>query len=87
MLAALARARQVRELAEIIGASALSGTDQLYVNFATKFEQRLTNQHPGERRTLDETLDRCWDVATVLPLRELTMLSTRFLDAHPRTRG
>jgi len=87
LLAALARARQVRELAEIIGASALSGTDQLYLDFATQFEQRLANQHPGEGRTLDDTLDRCWDVANVLPRRELTMLSTRFLDAHPPTGG
>jgi V/A-type H+-transporting ATPase subunit B len=84
LLAALARARQVRELAEIVGASALSATDQLYLNFANEFEQRLVNQRVGERRSLDETLDRCWDVAAVLPRRELTMLSARFLDERLR---
>lgn len=83
LLASLSRARQVRELAEIVGASALSDTDLLYLDFATQFERRLGGQHPGERRSLDETLDRCWDVVTTLPRRELTMLSTRFLDAHP----
>ena len=82
LLAALAHAQQVRDLAEIVGASALNATDQLYLNFAAAFEQRLVNQRRGERRTLDETLDRCWDVAKVLPARELTMLSTRFLDEH-----
>ncbi len=85
LLAALARARQIRELAEIVGASALNATDQLYLHFATDFEQRLVNQQPGETRDLDQTLDRCWDVAHVLPTRELTMLSARLLDAHPRT--
>jgi len=82
VLAALARARQVRELAEIIGTSALSTTDQLYLRFATDFEQRVVNQRRGERRDLDQTLDRCWDAVRVLPRRELTMLSARIIDAH-----
>ncbi len=85
LLAALARARQVRELAEIVGASALNATDQLYLHFGTDFEQRLINQQRGERRSLEQTLDRCWDAANILPVRELTMLSPRFLDAHRRT--
>lgn len=87
LLAALARARQVQQLAEIVGVAALSGTDQLYLHFATQFEQQLVNQHRGERRTLEQTLDRCWDVVNVLPERELTMLSRHFVDAHPRTQG
>jgi V/A-type H+-transporting ATPase subunit B len=87
LLAALARARQVRELAEIVGASALNATDQLYLNFATEFEQRLVTQQRGQRRGLDETLDRCWDVLGVLPARELTMVSDRALAAHPRRDG
>jgi V/A-type H+-transporting ATPase subunit B len=85
LLAALARARQVQQLAEIVGESALSDTDQLYLEFATTFERVLTHQRRGERRTLDETLGRCWDVVNVLPARELTMLSRRFLAEHPRT--
>jgi V/A-type H+-transporting ATPase subunit B len=86
LLAALARARQVRELAEIVGASALNTTDQLYLNFATEFERRLVAQQRGERRGLAETLDRCWDVLSVLPARELTMLSERALAAHAQGR-
>lgn len=87
LLAALARARQVRELAEIVGGAALSTTDQLYLEFATRFEQRLLDQQRHELRSMDETLRRCWDVAGLLPRRELTMLSQRFLDAHPRKGG
>ncbi|WP_298460812.1 V-type ATP synthase subunit B [uncultured Cellulomonas sp.] len=82
LLAALARARQARELAEIVGASALSGTDQYYLELATELERRLVDQHPGERRSLEDTLERCWQVAEILPRRELTMLSARVLAAR-----
>jgi V/A-type H+-transporting ATPase subunit B len=83
-LAALARARQVRDLAEIVGAAALNATDQLYLQFAADFEHRMVNQKRGQRRDLNETLDRCWDVLTVLPGRELTMLPAALIDAHRR---
>jgi V/A-type H+-transporting ATPase subunit B len=82
LLAALARARQVRELAEIVSASALNATDQLYLRLVDDFERHVVDQHRGERRGLDDTLDRCWDVANVLPRRELTMLPSRLVDAH-----
>lgn len=83
LLASLARARDIRELAEIIGSAALSPTDQLYLHFATDVEHQLIAQQHGEYRQMDATLDRCWDVAHVLPARELTMLPARLLDAHP----
>jgi V/A-type H+-transporting ATPase subunit B len=82
LLAALARARQVRELAEIVGASALSTTDQLYLDFGTEVEHRLIGQRRGEGRSLEETLGRCWDVVGVLPRRELTMLSPHLIAAY-----
>jgi V/A-type H+-transporting ATPase subunit B len=82
LLAALARARQVRELAEIIGVPALNATDHRYLDFAAGLERDLVRQQRSELRTLDDTLDRCWQVASVLPVRELTMLSSRLLEAH-----
>jgi V/A-type H+-transporting ATPase subunit B len=82
LLAALARAREVRELAEIIGVTALNTTDQLYLTFAADLEQRMIGQHRGECRTMEDTLDRCWAAADVLPARELTMLPSKLLDAH-----
>jgi V/A-type H+-transporting ATPase subunit B len=80
LLAALARARQVRELAEIVGAEALSGTDRLYVDVGTEIERRLIDQQRGESRSLEDTLSRFWDVLGVLPRRELTMRSARLID-------
>jgi len=82
LLAALARARQVGELAEIVGSAALNATDRRYLDFAAGLEQRLLDQQRGEARTLDDTLDRCWEVVSVLPVRELSMLPSRLLEAH-----
>jgi V/A-type H+-transporting ATPase subunit B len=82
ILAALARARQARELAELVGASALSATDQGYLEMETAFERLLVSQRRGESRGMGETFERAWRVLSVLPRRELTMLSEAALDAH-----
>jgi V/A-type H+-transporting ATPase subunit B len=82
LLAGLARAREVGELMELVGAGALSATDQSYLDLATSLERDLMDQRGGERRTLDDTLDRCWQVASVLPRRELTMLPERLVTEH-----
>lgn len=87
LLAALAHARAIRELAEIVGAAALNATDQMYLRFETEFERRLVNQGREELREFDETLARCWDVVRVLPRRELTMIPQALLDAHPENGG
>lgn len=81
-LASLARARQARELADLVGADALSATDRLYVSFEQAVAHRLLDQRRDESRTLDETLDRAWEVLRILPRRELTMLSTAQLDTR-----
>ena len=82
LLAALARAREVAELAEIVGAAALNDTDQRYLELAVRLEHRLLDQGPTEVRSLDDTLDRCWEVLSVLPARELSMLPSRMVQAH-----
>jgi V/A-type H+-transporting ATPase subunit B len=82
LLAALARSRQVRELAELVGAAALGATDRQYLAFEEAFGRDFMNQRMDERRTIDQTLDRAWQVLSLLPRRELTMLPTEMLDAH-----
>jgi V/A-type H+-transporting ATPase subunit B len=74
VMAALARARQVRELADLVGPEALSGTDRRYLNYETALEERLLDQGHGEDRSLERTLDLAWEVLGELPRRELTML-------------
>jgi V/A-type H+/Na+-transporting ATPase subunit B len=84
LVAALARARGVRDLAELIGDAALTDTDRSYLSFAEAFLSVLVDQRADESRSLDDTLERAWRVASVLPKRELTMVSASDLRAHYR---
>jgi V/A-type H+-transporting ATPase subunit B len=82
LVAALARARQSRDLAELIGTDALTGTDRRYLALADAFTSELVNQATDESRTLDDTLARAWRVVSELPRRELTMLSVTDIDTY-----
>ncbi|HET6358074.1 V-type ATP synthase subunit B [Streptomyces sp.] len=81
LLAALARARQIRELADLIGRAALSPTDERYLDLDQAFLDHLLAQRPDENRPLDEALDRAWRVLRTLPRSQLGMIPAEFLDA------
>ncbi|HQR28544.1 MAG TPA: V-type ATP synthase subunit B [Nocardioides sp.] len=86
-LAALARARQTAELAELVGPAALDRTDRLYLEYRTALEQGVLHQGVRERRPVATTLDLLWRSLATLPRRELTMLDAalveRYLPAGP----
>jgi len=81
-IAAFARARQAAELADLIGVAALSDTDRGYLAYATALEDSLLRQRADEARGFDDTLDRIWQALSVLPRRELTMVSRASLAEH-----
>ena len=82
LVAAVARARQVRDLVDLIGEAALSGTDRRYLAFAEAFNSVLVQQGTDEVRSLEDTLERAWRVASELPRRELTMVSAADVAAY-----
>jgi V/A-type H+-transporting ATPase subunit B len=82
VLAAMARARQAADLAELVGTAALSQTDRSYIAYRTLVEHGLLNQGRDEHRSLESTLDRAWAALATLPHQELTMLSTELLDRY-----
>lgn len=82
VLAAMARARQSAELAELVGTAALSETDHSYIAYQDLVERELFNQRDDEARTIEDTLGRAWRALAALPVQELTMLSTAFLDKY-----
>jgi V/A-type H+/Na+-transporting ATPase subunit B len=84
ILAALARARQARELADLVGEDAMGATDRAYLAFADLVEHQMLDQRRDESRSLDDTLDRAWDALGVLPRRELTMLPSALVEARFR---
>jgi V/A-type H+-transporting ATPase subunit B len=82
VLAALARARQAGELADLVGPGGLSDTDRCYLEFDRAYRDGLLNQRTGERRNLDDSLDRAWRALLTLPRRELVLLPEALLDRH-----
>jgi V/A-type H+-transporting ATPase subunit B len=82
LLAALARARQARDLADLVGAAALTETDRRYLACASAFTAQLVVQAVDESRTLDDTLARMWRVLSELPRRELTLLPAADISAY-----
>ncbi|MGW5382486.1 V-type ATP synthase subunit B [Nocardia sp. NPDC003963] len=82
LLSALARARQVRELTELIGIGTLTEVDRAHLELADAFAAELVDQGTAECRSLDDTLDRAWRVLTRLPRSALTALPDDLLDAH-----
>ena len=79
-MACLARARQVRELADLVGEDSLSGTDHAYLAFADDLEHHVLHQRSDESRAIGETLDLVWRSLALLPRRELSMLPEALLD-------
>jgi V/A-type H+-transporting ATPase subunit B len=88
VLAAIARAHQSAELAELVGTAALSETDHSFITYRDLVERELFNQRDNEARSFEDTLGRAWRALAALPEQELTMLSTTFLDKYlPKKRG
>jgi V/A-type H+-transporting ATPase subunit B len=84
LIAALARSRQVRELADLIGRPALSPTDLRFLDLDDAFRHRFLAQGTEENRSLDESLDRAWEVLLALPRSQLGMIPADLLDDHAR---
>ncbi|MGZ4730429.1 MAG: V-type ATP synthase subunit B, partial [Acidimicrobiales bacterium] len=84
LLALLARAREVQELTELLGADSLSETERRYLDFVDEFYRSFVSQRRDQSLPLDETFERAWAVASILPRRELTMLGEDALDRSYR---
>ncbi len=82
LFASYARGKEIRELALILGESALSDTDRAYLKFADAFEERYVCQGVRENREISETLNIGWDLLTILPLSELKRVKPHQIDKY-----
>jgi len=80
----VARARQIADLAEVVGEDALTAGDREYLRARAAFETEFLTQPLEESRSLDDTLDRAWNVASILPRTELSMISPRTVEERYR---
>lgn len=82
LFAAYSRGKDARELAVVLGESALSEMDRIYAKFATEFEQRYVNQGFYTNRSIEETLEIGWDLLGILPSSELNRINEKWIDMY-----
>jgi len=82
LYSAYARGKEAKELAVVLGESALSETDVLFVAFADAFEDRFVRQGEHENRTIEESLRLGWDLLTMIPKTELKRVRDAFVEKY-----
>ncbi len=82
LYSAYARGKNAKELAVVLGESALSEIDVLYVKFADAFEDRFIRQGEDENRTIEESLAIGWDLLGMLPKGELKRVRDEFIEQY-----
>ena len=82
LFAAYSAGKDAKELATILGESALSPTDRLYAKFAGEFEQRYVSQGYEENRSIEETLNIGWELLSILPETELKRIKPEFIEKY-----
>ncbi len=82
LFAAYARGREARELATVLGESALTEVDLLFVKFADEFERRFVKQGINENRTIEQTLELGWELLAMLPVEELKRVKPEFIEKY-----
>jgi V/A-type H+-transporting ATPase subunit B len=82
LYSAYARGKDAKELAVVLGESALSEADILFVKFADAFEDRFVRQGEDENRTIEESLRIAWDLLAMLPRNELKRVRDAYLEKY-----
>lgn len=82
LFAAYATGKEAKELAVILGDSALSETDKKFAKFADQFEARYVSQGYERNRTIEETLNLGWELLRILPKNELKRIRDQYLEKY-----
>jgi len=82
LFAAYARGRDAKELAVVLGESALTETDRTFVKFSDEFERRFVQQGRDEDRSIEQTLSIGWELLAMLPVQELKRVSPAMIEKY-----
>ena len=85
LFASYSKVQDVRAIASIIGEDELSNVDRAYLRFGERFEEEFISQGFDERRSIEETLDKAWDILLTLPKSELTRIKKERLEERNAT--
>ena len=82
-----AKVGDARSLASVIGEDELSPIDKQYLVFGNEFEHEFLGQGMDENRSMEDTLNKAWELLGLLPREELDRVNTKVLDQyyHPTT--
>ena len=82
LYAAYARGKNAKELAVVLGESALSETDLLFVKFSDAFEDQFVRQGEDENRSIEDSLRLGWDLLAMLPKGELKRVRDKWIEKY-----
>lgn len=74
--------REARELAVILGDSALSEADRAFAKFAEAFDKEYVDQGYYNNRGIEETLDTGWKLLKIIPRTELKRIRDEYIDKY-----
>ncbi|MED5375147.1 MAG: V-type ATP synthase subunit B, partial [Candidatus Thermoplasmatota archaeon] len=81
---AYAQGRELRGLVAIVGEDALNERDLQYLKFSDIFEDKFVRQGRDEDRTIDGTLDLCWELLANIDTKYLERLDDELISKyHP----
>lgn len=82
MFACYAQGKQAKELAVILGESALSDADKKFAKFAEEFENNYVSQGFNANRSIEDTLALGWKLLSILPKAELKRIRDEYLEKY-----
>ena len=82
LFAAYSRGKDARELSDILGESALTDMDKIYVKFSNEFEKKYIGQGFRENRSIFDTLSLGWELLSILPESELNRIDQELIDKY-----
>jgi V/A-type H+-transporting ATPase subunit B len=77
-----ATTKQVEMLASVIGEEELSKVDKKYLEFGQQFEDTYIRQGIDEDRTIFDSMERGWELLSVLPRAELVRVKEEQIDKY-----
>ena len=85
--AGYASGREARELAVILGETALSDSDKAFAKFAEAFDREYVNQGYETNRSIEETLNLGWKLLRIVPKTELKRIREEYLNKYLKQRN
>lgn len=82
LYASYARGKEAEELAVILGESALTDMDKVYLKFAQDFEEEYISQGDYENRTIEQTLNLGWKLLSIFPKEELKRIRDENIEKY-----